>query len=210
MKLDVLTTLLETRLQHPLPGAHAHEQMRAVPLGDTSLKFEHTNPPRQSAVLILLYDDNGVIRFPLIKRPDYVGMHGGQVSLPGGKTEPGETMYETALRECEEEIGVDRTTVRILGALSEFFVVPSNFIITPVVGMLQNAPVFKPDPYEVVNVLQADMDYLLRADAILQKEIQVAGRFRLNAPHFLVENEIVWGATAMILNEFCVVIREVM
>ena len=71
----------------------------------------------------------------MIKRQEYTGAHSGQVSFPGGKAEPGEDPIQTALRECEEEIGVDKNTLIVLGRLTNFFVIPSNFIITPVVAI---------------------------------------------------------------------------
>jgi 8-oxo-dGTP pyrophosphatase MutT (NUDIX family) len=72
--------------------------MRATPIGDLLPDFKHALPPKPGSVLILLYEENGLIRFPLIKRPTYSGAHSGQVSLPGGKAESGETFVETALR----------------------------------------------------------------------------------------------------------------
>jgi 8-oxo-dGTP pyrophosphatase MutT (NUDIX family) len=208
MTLQQLTSYLTKRLQSPLPGALAHEPLRARPSGSVFPNFTHKLPPKPGSVLILLYEDMGKIKFPLIKRPQYLGAHSGQVSLPGGKAEAGETIIETALREGEEEIGIRATEVKVLGTLSEFFVMPSNFMVTPVIGFIEGSPQFKGDQHEVERILQADMQDLLRADAIHEKEILAAGRFQMLAPHFEVENEIVWGATAMMLNEFRMVIQD--
>lgn len=151
--------------------------------------------------MILLYPDEGEIKFPLTKRPEYLGAHSGQVSLPGGKAEPGETPIETALREAEEEIGIRPDNLEVIGTLSEFFVIPSNFKVTPVIAVQRNRPLFIPDPVEVVRVLEGTISRLLRDDAVSVKEITAARVYRLNAPHFVMEDEIVWGATAMMLNE---------
>ncbi|HRG78973.1 MAG TPA: CoA pyrophosphatase, partial [Cyclobacteriaceae bacterium] len=145
---------------------------------------------------------------PLTKRPDYLGTHGGQISLPGGKAEPGESIFDTALREAEEEIGVSAKQIEILGTLSEFFVIPSNFMVTPVVGFLKGSPKFNPDPKEVVKILHGSLDELVLDDAVRTKEILAAKMFPMLAPHFEIEEEVVWGATAMILNEFRMVVRE--
>jgi 8-oxo-dGTP pyrophosphatase MutT (NUDIX family) len=201
---------LKERLLAPLPGASAHTPMRAIPIGDLSPRFDHSLPPKPGGVLILLYeDDAGLIRFPLIRRQEYTGAHSGQVSLPGGKAEQGEDPIMTALRECEEEIGVDRNSLLVLGRLTNFFVIPSNFIITPVVAITSTVPLFKPDPYEVNRILSFPLRDLLHEDAIKEKEIIAAGKFRLMAPHFEIDGEIVWGATAMMLNEFRTVLRDI-
>jgi len=156
----------------------------------------------------LLYDDRGVIRFPLIKRPEYPGAHGGQVSLPGGKAEVGEDAVQTALRECEEEIGVKRDLLTVLGTLSNFYVIPSNYLVTPVIAFADSKPEFHPDRFEVSRIIEARLDDILAEDAIKQKEILAAGKYRMMAPHFEIENEVVWGATAMMLNEFRMILRQ--
>jgi 8-oxo-dGTP pyrophosphatase MutT (NUDIX family) len=182
--------------------------MRAKPIGTVIPNFRHETPPKQGSVLILLYESGGIIRFPLIKRPQYLGAHSGQISLPGGKAEPNETAVEAALREGEEEIGIKAETVKVLGALSEFFVIPSNFLVTPVIGIINQKPIFKADTYEVERILHGNLQELLTAEAIRQKEILAAGRFTMLAPHFEIENEIVWGATAMMLNELRILLQE--
>ena len=208
MTFDELCLRLKERLALPLPGGKAHDLFRARPVGDVRPLFDHAHPPRPGGVLILLYEDEGVVRFPLIKRPDYLGAHGGQVSLPGGKAEPGEDAVGTALRECEEEIGVMRDGISVLGKLSDFFVIPSNYLVTPIVAALRERPLFRPDPYEVSRILEGRLPDLIREDAMKEKEILAAGKYRMIAPHFEIENEVVWGATAMILNEFRVLLSE--
>jgi len=192
----------------PLPGQEAHNIFRAKPIGDVRPRINHKTPPRPGGVLVLLYEDDGIVKFPLIKRPDYPGAHGGQVSLPGGKAEPGEDAVETALRECEEEIGVNRTEITVLGKLSNFFVLPSNYLVTPVIGCIDYKPLFRPDPYEVDRILESTLMNVTGDDAVKEKEILAAGKYRMMAPHFEVDNEVVWGATAMMLNEFRVVLNQ--
>jgi 8-oxo-dGTP pyrophosphatase MutT (NUDIX family) len=208
-KLPDLVGPLRARLAQPLPGASAHEPLRATPTGLVKPNFEHKVPPKPGSVLILLYPGGQEIFLPLIKRPDYLGAHSGQVSFPGGKAEPGETAVETALRETQEEIGVKPQSVQILGALSPFFVIPSNFIVTPIVGFLEVPARFIPDQKEVERILQANINQLLAPDAVREKDIMAARVFPMRAPHFVVEEEIVWGATAMMLNELRVVLREI-
>lgn len=205
---EKLVFQLEDRLKRPLPGPQAHERMRAVPVGNTIPRFTHKIPPKPGGVLIVLYPDKGKIWFPLIKRPDYPGMHSGQVSFPGGKTEPGEDAITTALREGNEEIGITQSEVKVIGRLSDFFVIPSNFMVTPIVGYTTSKPALKADPVEVARILYGDLESILSDSVIIEKEIIAAQSFKMRAPHFEIENEIVWGATAMILNEFRAVINE--
>jgi 8-oxo-dGTP pyrophosphatase MutT (NUDIX family) len=207
MELSTLSEKLSTRLQEALPGVLAHEPMRAVPVGDVIPNFPHKLPPKPGSVLILLYEEAGHIRFPLIVRPEYVGAHSGQISLPGGKAEPGEDAVQTALREGEEEIGIDSTQVEVLGKLTDFFVVPSNFLVTPIVGIIRE-PVFRPDSFEVSRIISCALVDLLLEGAIKQKEIIAAGKYKMMAPHFEIDGEVVWGATAMMLNEFRTVLLE--
>lgn len=207
-KLSELVLALQERLQQPLPGGDAHEHFRAHPVGDVKPVFNHKLPPRPGGVMILLYEDNAQIKFPLIKRPEYLGAHSGQISFPGGKAETGETAIQTALRESEEEIGVNKDLVKVVGTLSDFFVMPSNFMVTPVIGFMSGKPVFTPDAREVARIIETQLDCIIEDQAIKQKEIVAAGRYKMNAPHFEIDNEIVWGATAMMLNEFRIIVRE--
>jgi 8-oxo-dGTP pyrophosphatase MutT (NUDIX family) len=207
MNLVELVGKLEQRLKLPLPGPEAHEPLRAIPAGLIKPKFDHKTPPRPGGVLILLYEEEGIIKFPLTQRPDYLGTHGGQISFPGGKAEPDEDIITTALREGEEEIGVARSRIKVIGRLSEFFVIPSNFIVTPVIAYVEQRPQFFPDPKEVVRVLEGRLDRLIRSDAVQTKEIMAAKIYPMLAPHFEIEGEVVWGATAMILNEFRIVLQ---
>lgn len=207
---ELFITKLTNRLCLPLPGPEAHEPLRATPIGTLRPSFEHRIPPKPGSVLILLYPEDGQIKFPLTQRAEYAGAHSGQISLPGGKAEMGESIEQTALREGEEEIGIHLAQVEVIGRLSEFFVIPSNFIVTPVVAFQRIRPLFTPDPIEVVRILEGTIEGLLREDAIHEKEIMAAQVYQLMAPHFLIDNQMVWGATAMMLNEFRMVVREIL
>ena len=174
------------------------------------LTFNHKLPPKPGSVIILLYHEEGEIKFPLTKRATYKGTHSGQISFPGGKAEAGETDIETALRECEEEIGIKQSEMKVIGKLSDFFVIPSNFIVTPVVAYVDTKPVYKPDSIEVATIIEGSLSLLLDNLAVKEKEILVANEFKMQAPHFEIEGEIVWGATAMMLNEFRMLAKELL
>lgn len=158
--------------------------------------------------MILLYPDEDAIRFPLIQRPEYPGVHSGQMALPGGKQEPGEEEIETALRETEEEIGVKRADIEVIGTLSSFYVFASNFQIQPVVGKVSGHPNFVPQESEVAEIVKADLMHLLDDNYLKQKMVMPREGFELQAPYFDLEGKTVWGATAMMLNEFKMILKE--
>lgn len=205
--LTAMTAFLQERLRQPLPGLAAHTVMIPFAAGGIRFKYKTTAPSRRGSVLILLYEGDHGVYFPLIKRPAYTGVHGGQVSLPGGKADPGETAIETAVREGEEEIGIDRGKVIPVGELTSFTVSVSNIFITPVVGIYSDTPKFKPDVREVDKILVYSVSDLLRQEEIPNREILASGNLPLVAPHFQVDDEIIWGATAMVLNELRMVLR---
>jgi 8-oxo-dGTP pyrophosphatase MutT (NUDIX family) len=210
MMWSSLQNQLEQRLQLPLPGPLAHEPLRATPTGLIKPKFDHSLPPKPGSVMILLYPEGEHVKFPLTKRHEYLGAHSGQVSLPGGKAEPGEGSIDTALRETEEEIGVQSHQIKVIGQLSQFFVMPSNFMVIPVIGILEQRPTYRAQESEVMKIIEGNLTDLIRPDAVRTKEIVAAKMYPMLAPHFEIEGEVVWGATAMMLNELRMIVKEIM
>lgn len=206
--MDEVLTFLKYRLSQPLPGHEATQEMSARLANGQKVKMQHDEPPKEGAVMVLFYPDDKIIRFPLIQRPEYPGVHSGQMALPGGKKERGETDIETALRETEEEIGVSANRVEVVGTLSSFYVSASNFSIQPVIGAIHEKPRFVPEENEVAEIVSARVKHLLYEDYLKEKEITVGGGFRLQAPYFDLEGKVVWGATAMMLNELRWILRE--
>lgn len=208
MEFEHLTHFLKNRLNESLPGLQASNQMAAKMVTGDRRIFDHKKPPREGAVMIMLYPDNSTIRFPLIQRPDYRGVHSGQMALPGGKKEGDETLIDTALRETEEEIGVRGSSIEIIGELSSFYVFASNFQIQPVIGKVTSPPVFVPQESEVSEIVQADLGHLVSDDFVKVRKVRPRAGFELEAPYFDLEGKIVWGATAMMLNELKVILKE--
>ena len=207
MILD-LKDFLAARLAQQLPGDNAHQQMMAQPIGQR-FKMEYEKPPRKGAVMIVLYPDAGKIYFPLMQRPPYQGIHGGQVSLPGGKMEDSDdSLIETAIRETFEEIGVKISDNNVIGSLSDLNVTASNFIVKPVISVLDKKPDFVKDPREVEAIFKAEVQHLIHPQTLQEKELTVAQTVRLKAPFFDIEERVVWGATAMILSEFVEILKE--
>jgi len=156
---------------------------------------------RDAAVLILLYTCGGAVRFPLMLRPSGDGVHAGQVSLPGGRREPGESPEACALRETYEELGVDPGSVRVLRELSPLEVPPSRFVVHPFVGVVAARPAFVPSASEVVAVFEPSLDELLDPRNALADACEYAGS-TWRVPYYRLDGRRVWGATAMALAEF--------
>ena len=208
MDLNDLTTFLSVRLKKQLPGLEASMEMSARMQDKDRARFSYKDAPKESSVMILLYEDGDTIRFPLIQRPEYPGVHSGQMALPGGKKESDESQIETALRETGEEIGVRKASIEIIGTLSSFYVFASNFQILPVVGKLNSIPHFTPQVSEVAEIISADLKHLLDDDFRKEKTISPRAGLELRAPYFDLEGKTVWGATAMMLNELKVLLKE--
>lgn len=198
------TEQLRQRLQQPLPGETAHARMASS--SRQRLTIKPNERTRRSAVLICFYPYQHSIYLPLILRPQYDGVHAGQMAFPGGRMERyDENLTRTALREAQEEVGIRVTDVTVLGMLTELFIPPSNFYVQPVVGILPYRPDFYPDPHEVEAVVEVELDTLLDETIVGDTQIEVRGT-TINAPFYDIQGYRVWGATAMMISELLMVL----
>lgn len=178
-------------------------------------RFRPSGPPagtsaRLGAVLLLLYPEGHDLRLPLTIRSELLPNHRGEVSLPGGATDPDDTgPAATALRECSEEIGVGPDTLEIWGTLSPIYIQPSNFQITPVVAFCQHAPDLQVNPAEVSGVISVSLSELLDPATVLVERWTLRGA-EVDVPYFAIAGQKVWGATALILSEFVARMRRVL
>ncbi|MCH7396353.1 CoA pyrophosphatase [Belliella sp. DSM 107340] len=194
---------LDKMLSQPLPGREGQISMAPKPVDEKRFSEYQPVNPRRGAVLMLFYPGEHDTLVPFIKRPSYDGVHGGQVSFPGGKWEEEDhDLSQTALRETEEEIGVRQNNVNLLGKLSDLYIPPSNFLVSPYIGFVEEKPMFVPDPFEVDRIISCPVDLLTDLNIRKEGEIAVCDQMKLNAPYFDIEKEMVWGATAMMLGEF--------
>ena len=188
----------------PLPSAPAWLRPERLPDG---IPFERPASPasaRLAAALVLVYPGlHGEAMLVLTERADYGGDHSGEVSLPGGKVEPGDAdAAATALREAREEVGLDteRDGVEVIGRLDALWIPPSNFRVEPIVAIAARRPAFVADRREVAAILETPVTAFLPDVAPVIIDPDPHGRpIRYGA--YLVEGLIVWGATAAILGQ---------
>lgn len=194
---------LKKNLAAELPGPSAHDRMAPAHRNDLIKKSKGLAMARQSSVLILLFPDlSGKISTTFIKRVEYDGVHSGQISFPGGKSEETDTdLADTALREAEEEVGIIRNRVEIIGALSDLFVPPSNFIVRPYIAQTGSQPHFTANKREVAEIFTVPLSYFADLKAIEEYTIPYRNGLNITVPGFMFNNHLIWGATAMILNE---------
>ena len=214
---------LAARLKQPLPGAEA--QLNMSPRQARARPLTQDAPPdvRHAAALILLYEMNNEWHLPLTVRRDDLVHHPGQISLPGGGIDEGEMAEAASLREAEEEIGVDPSSVRILGSLTPLYVIVSGFVVTPFVGVVDRRPAFRPEAREVAEILEVPLSQLTDPARRMRGNRTREG-YLIDFPYFKVEDlahplvrrslgeggshgdggpsHQVWGATAMMLSEF--------
>lgn len=159
-------------------------------------------PGRRAAVLIVLFPRADGTRLILTKRAETLAHHRGQISLPGGRWEEEDGSLEvTALRETEEEVGIPREAVRVLGAIDDVATVATDFLVTPVVGAMAIPPEPVLNPVEIARLMEVPLAEVLRHDALLSDGL---GLRDLRYP---LDGEDVWGATARILRDFCRIVR---
>ncbi len=157
---------------------------------------------KKAAVLMLFYpDNNNNTRMVLILRNKYNGVHSNQISFPGGKMEKEDENLElTALRETYEEIGVKSSSINVVNKLSSVYIPPSNFKVQPFVGFSENNLVFKADKKEVSAIITPLFEELINSK-IVKSKVLVNGTTQL-VPSYLIDNQVLWGATAMMVYEF--------
>ena len=160
---------------------------------------------REAGVLALLLPHADGPVLILTVRHDELPDHGGQISFPGGQREGDETLTDTALREAHEEVGLDRSAVRLLGALTPLYIPPSNYCVHPVVGAAAHDLPLHPTDREVDTILRAPLDRLLSPDARVVEPWTLHGQ-EVEVPYYDVDGHTVWGATAMMLAELLTIL----
>jgi 8-oxo-dGTP pyrophosphatase MutT (NUDIX family) len=198
---------LKSEILKGLPGT---EVQWALASSDRLIKDFPREPRADStnaAVLILLYPFEGKIHTLFIQRPQYNGVHGGQISFPGGKQESSDKdLIQTALREASEETGIERAETEIIGVLTPLFIPVSNIIVTPVVAWMKKKPCLTPQESEVVFIIEAELDPFLDYSIIKTGPFKIRNEM-IDIKYFDYNGNVIWGATAMILHELLTIIK---
>lgn len=199
---EPMLAAIRRALRQPLPGLSAQLRMAPRP---RPLSPPAGHQPREGGVLILLYPKDGALYLPLIRRSDTVEYHKGQISLPGGARERGESLEQTALRETHEELGIAPSSLQVLGALTPLYVYASDYCISPYVAYSSVPPVYTPDPIEVAEVLEVSLA-VLSDPRTRREEVWTIRGLPMTVPFYSINGHKVWGATAMVLSELVAVV----
>ncbi len=187
---------LDVAFSNPLPGASAHDRLAPQPRREWPAGFDAASL-RHAAGLLLVFPASDRAHIVLTVRAHTLGRHGGQVSLPGGVIEPGETFEQAALREAHEEVGLPREDVRILGRLTPLDIPVSGFRLHPIVAAVGTRPTLAPSDGEVARILEVALD-----DLEFTSVDRIRDEGSITIPMFRVGEDEIWGATAMVLAEF--------
>lgn len=199
-RIDVLRAALASRL----PGDAAKAPLAPRPARGRLGRAAPADA-RTAAVLILLVPEDGRLHLPLLLRESHQrDVHSGQIALPGGGSDPGEDAVATALREAQEELGIEPQSVEVIGALSSQWIPVSGYVVTPVVGVSARRPTLRPDPSEVAGALWTTVERLQSQAVVVRPWIRAEQV--MERPGWDLEEGFLWGATAMILAELLALI----
>ncbi|HLV93311.1 MAG TPA: CoA pyrophosphatase [Aequorivita sp.] len=196
-----------------LPGETV--QMKMAPaerLRELKEEIIQTKNAKQAGVMVLFYPTlEQQTNLILILRKTYKGVHSAQVGFPGGKIESVDnSIQDAALRETEEEVGVPRNDISVIKKLTEIYIPPSNFFVQPFLGITQNSPNFVPEEKEVESLIEVNLNDFMDNKCITSRIITTSYAVDLEVPAFKLNGHIVWGATAMMLNEVRELISKVL
>lgn len=201
---------LEERIQQiGLPGEVAHHEMFPLKRPAVTELQDQLEQYRQSAVGIHFHPINNQPHFVLLRRPSYEGKHSGQMAFPGGKLEMEDLDLEAcARRESEEETGIPRTSGRLISSLTEIAIPVSNFRVQPYIFAHDATLTLIAEPREVDELFNIPVEALLDEENKRLTEIKLSnGMTMKNVPYFQLNDQVVWGATAIILNELKTILK---
>jgi len=190
-------------LEQPLPGIDAQYRMAHKVRGR---KSQDVSNARIAGVMLLLFPKNDQWNIAFIQRPikNPNDPHSGQISFPGGKQETEDKDHcHTAIRETEEELGIPAAAINIIGELSPLFIPVSNFNVFPYVGWTDTYPNWIPQVSEVAEVIEVPFQDFFSDSIRMKGEVRISKHIVLQqVPYFNLNGKMLWGATAMIMNEF--------
>ena len=199
--------LLKAEINKGLPGTEVQWQMASSDRMVRNFPREPGPDAKVAAVLILLFPEKGSVHTVLMQRPEYKGVHGGQISFPGGKKEATDKdIIHTAIREAHEETGLIQEEISVIDTLTPLFIPVSNTLVTPVLAWTKSKPEFRHHPGEVVFLFDAEISKFLDHSIIRIKPMEIHGEM-INVKYYGYDGKVIWGATAMMLHELLTIIR---
>ncbi|SNR59302.1 NUDIX domain-containing protein [Lutibacter agarilyticus] len=187
-----------------LPTGGLDAQFKLAPKIRKQLSEDYieNQQPKKAGVLALFYPNkHNDTCFLLTKRASYNGTHSAQISFPGGKFEANDIdLKNTALRETFEEVGIKKNTISVFKEMTNVYIPPSNFLVTPFLGITYQSPQFRTN-HEVEELIQVTLDDFLNKTVISTTILSTSYAKEIKVPCFKLNSYIVWGATAMMLNE---------
>jgi len=213
MNFDSFKNDLKKLENLPLPGQISQLKM-SPPYREKlmALQKDKIKDAKKAAVMALFYPNTAnEASIILILRKTYKGVHSAQVGFPGGKAEQNDdSLKETALRETEEEIGVPISSIKVLKALTQVYIPPSNFYVHPFIGFCDKTPEFVKQDSEVESLLEIAVHDLLSETNVTSKKVSTKYDLEVNVPAYHLIGHLVWGATAMMLSEVKDLLKEVL
>jgi len=194
-----------------LPGEVAHIKMAPPERIDAMRQLDMSQVhPRNAAVMMLVYPKENLSHIALILRNTYNGVHSSQIAFPGGKEEPEDISLEhAALRETQEEVGIQPDLISVVRPFTNVYIPPSNFMVYPFLGYCLQTPQFIPDPAEVAGIIEMPLVDFLNDESVVQIEKATSYSKVIKVPAFKIGEHLIWGATAMILSELKEVLKTV-
>lgn len=156
-------------------------------------------------------NDQHLTHLVLILRKTYRGVHSNQVGFPGGRIEVyDKNLKHTALRETEEEVGINKDDIRVIKKLTKLYIPPSDFWVHPYVGIIDKTPILKPQESEVEKILEVNLDDFLDEENLIIQKLSTSYASEIEVPAYMLNGHVVWGATAMMLSELKELLKKVL
>jgi 8-oxo-dGTP pyrophosphatase MutT (NUDIX family) len=195
-----------------LPAALAHAKMAPIERLEQLNNLSYDDLlPKKAAVMMLFYPKESQTHLVLIVRNSYPGVHSSQIAFPGGKVESFDlSMADTALRETEEEIGIAKSSIQIIKEFTEIYIPPSNFLVSPFLGICTSEPTFILQTDEVAGIIELPLSIFLDDNNVVIRKLSTSYAASIDVPAFLVKEHVVWGATAMMMSELKETLKNVL
>jgi len=196
-----------------LPGEAIQHKMAPIErLSELKNSARLNSTARRAGVMALFYPSESLdTHLILILRKTYKGVHSAQVGFPGGKQEPHDTsLQDTALRETEEEVGVASNTISVIKKLTEVYIPPSDFFVQPYLGITPITPIFVPQEEEVEALIEVSLKHFMDDSILITKTLSTSYATNIQVPAFMLNDHVVWGATAMMLSEVRELLKQVL